>query len=107
ALKARTLIRRDFERLFKEFDVLVGPTMPTPAFRIGEKVEDPLEMYMSDIDTVSANLAGIPAISVPCGFANGLPVGLQIMGPPLGEGKVITVARRVEEELGLELRPPV
>ncbi|RWX73872.1 MAG: Aspartyl-tRNA(Asn) amidotransferase subunit A [Candidatus Methanosuratincola subterraneus] len=107
ALKARTLIRRDFERLFKEFDVLVGPTMPTPAFRIGEKVEDPLEMYMSDIDTVSVNLAGIPAISVPCGFANGLPVGLQIMGPPLGEGKVITAARRLEEELGLELRPPV
>ncbi|MBC7126781.1 MAG: Asp-tRNA(Asn)/Glu-tRNA(Gln) amidotransferase subunit GatA [Candidatus Methanosuratincola petrocarbonis] len=107
ALKARTLIRRGFERLFKGFDVLVGPTMPTPAFRIGEKAEDPLEMYMSDIDTVSANLAGIPAISVPCGFADGLPVGLQIMGPPLGEGKIITAARRVEEELGLDLMPPV
>ncbi len=107
ALKARTLIRKDFERLFKDFDVLVGPTMPTPAFRIGEKVEDPLEMYMSDIDTVSVNLAGIPAISVPCGFADGLPVGLQIMGPPLGEGKILTAAKKVEEGLGLNLRPPV
>ncbi|MBC7120184.1 MAG: Asp-tRNA(Asn)/Glu-tRNA(Gln) amidotransferase subunit GatA [Candidatus Methanosuratus sp.] len=107
ALKARTLIRRGFERLFKDYDLLVGPTMPTPAFRIGEKLEDPLEMYMSDIDTVSANLAGIPAISVPCGFAGGLPIGLQIMGPPLGEGMVITAARRIEEALGLDLRPPV
>lgn len=106
ALKARTLIRMDFQRLFSEFDVLIGPTMPTPAFRIGEKVKDPLEMYMSDIDTVAANLAGIPAISVPCGFADGLPVGMQIMGPPLGEGSILAAAKRVEEGLRLDLVPP-
>ncbi|MDI9643977.1 MAG: Asp-tRNA(Asn)/Glu-tRNA(Gln) amidotransferase subunit GatA [Candidatus Verstraetearchaeota archaeon] len=107
ALKARTLIRMDFQRLFKDFDILVGPTMPTPAFRIGEKTEDPLTMYMSDIDTVSINLAGIPAISVPCGFADGLPVGMQIMAPPLGEGRLIRAAKGVEEELRLDLRPPI
>jgi aspartyl-tRNA(Asn)/glutamyl-tRNA(Gln) amidotransferase subunit A len=106
ALKARTLMREDFGRLFKRFDVLLGPTTPTTAFRLGERAEDPLAMYMTDIDTVPANLASIPAISVPCGFAGGLPVGLQIMGPPLSEGKILTVAKHVEEELGLDLRPP-
>lgn len=107
ALKVRTLIRRDFERLFKEFDVVVGPTVPTTAFKLGEKVEDPLAMYMTDIDTVTINLAGIPAISVPCGFSNGLPVGLQIMAPPFMEGKLLTVAKRIEEELKLNLNPPL
>jgi len=107
ALKVRTLMRRDFERLFKQFDVLVGPTVPTPAFKIGERVDDPLAMYMTDIDTVTINLAGIPALSLPCGFAGGLPVGLQIMAPPLGEGRIFTVAKRVEEELGLDLKPPL
>jgi len=107
ALKVRTLIIKDFERLFKKYDVLVGPTMPSTAFRIGEKVEDPVAMYRSDIDTVPINLANIPALSLPCGFSNGLPVGLQIMGPPLSEGKIFTVAHSVEEELGLDLRPPV
>lgn len=107
ALKVRTLIRRDFERLFKMFDVLVGPTMPTTAFRLGEKIDDPLAMYRTDIDTVPMNLANIPAISLPCGLLNGMPVGLQIIGPPLSEGKIFTVAKRLEEELGLDLRPPM
>ncbi|MGA2572631.1 MAG: Asp-tRNA(Asn)/Glu-tRNA(Gln) amidotransferase subunit GatA [Candidatus Methanomethylicaceae archaeon] len=107
ALKVRTLIRRDFERLFKQFDVLVGPTTPTTAFRLGEKVEDPIAMYQTDIDTVPMNLANIPALSLPCGFVGGLPVGLQIMAPPLAEGMIFTVARRIEEELGLDLRPPL
>ncbi|MGQ9760165.1 MAG: Asp-tRNA(Asn)/Glu-tRNA(Gln) amidotransferase subunit GatA, partial [Candidatus Methanomethylicaceae archaeon] len=107
ALKVRTLIRKDFERLFKEFDVLVGPTVPTTAFRLREKIEDPLAMYMTDIDTVTINLAGIPAISIPCGFSNGQPVGLQIMAPPFMEGRIITAAKKVEEELRLDLRPPL
>lgn len=107
ALKVRTLIIKDFERLFKRYDVLVGPTMPTTAFKIGEKVEDPVAMYRSDIDTVPINLANIPALSLPCGFSGGLPVGLQIMGPPLSEGRIFTVAQRLEDELGLDLRPPL
>jgi aspartyl-tRNA(Asn)/glutamyl-tRNA(Gln) amidotransferase subunit A len=107
ALKVRTLIRKDFERLFKEFDVIVGPTVPTTAFRLGEKVADPLAMYMTDIDTVTINLAGIPAISVPCGFSDGMPVGLQIMAPPFMEGRLLTVAKRIEDELKLNLAPPL
>jgi aspartyl-tRNA(Asn)/glutamyl-tRNA(Gln) amidotransferase subunit A len=107
ALKVRTLIRRDFERLFRDFDVLVGPTTPTAAFRLGERVSDPLAMYLTDIDTVTINLANIPAISIPCGFVGGMPVGLQIMAPPLREGRIFTVAKRVEEGLRLDLRPPM
>jgi aspartyl-tRNA(Asn)/glutamyl-tRNA(Gln) amidotransferase subunit A len=101
ALKVRTLIRRDFEKAFKEFDVLITPTMPITAFKIGEKIHDPLAMYMIDIDTIPVNLAGLPAISIPCGFSNGLPVGLQIIGPPLMEGKILSIAKKLEEELNL------
>lgn len=107
AQKVRTVIKREYDRQFKDFDVLIGPTMPTPAFKLGEKVDDPLAMYMSDVDTVSVNLAGIPAISIPCGFVGGLPVGVQIIGPPLSEGRLLTVAKRLEEELRLDLRPPL
>ncbi|MCJ7720979.1 Asp-tRNA(Asn)/Glu-tRNA(Gln) amidotransferase subunit GatA, partial [Candidatus Bathyarchaeota archaeon] len=92
ALKVRTLIRKDFEEAFKKFDVLVGPTMPFPPFKIGEKIEDPIALYMSDVDTVSANLAGLPAISVPCGFTNGLPIGMQIMAPHLRENLTLQAA---------------
>lgn len=106
AQKVRTLIKNEFDRLFKNFDALVGPTMPTPAFKIGEKVDDPLSMYMTDIDTVSINLAGMPALSLPCGFVDGLPIGLQIMAPPLCEGRIFTVAKRLEEELRLDMKPP-
>jgi len=98
AQKVRTLIKNDFEALFKEYDCIVTPTSPTPAFRIGEKVKDPLQMYLSDIYTISANLAGIPAISVPCGFTGkGLPVGLQILAKPFDEEMLFRVAYAYEQ----------
>jgi aspartyl-tRNA(Asn)/glutamyl-tRNA(Gln) amidotransferase subunit A len=97
ALKVRTLIRKDFEEIFKKFDVLVGPTMPFPPFNIGEKIEDPLSLYMSDVDTVSANIAGLPAISIPCGFSDNLPIGMQIMGPILREDLILRVAYNFEQ----------
>lgn len=97
AQKVRTLIRRDFERAFEEFDVLLCPTSPTPPFRLGEKISDPLAMYMSDICTIPVNLAGLPAISVPCGFVGGLPVGLQIIGRPFDEPTVLRVAYAYEQ----------
>ncbi|MDD1706066.1 MAG: Asp-tRNA(Asn)/Glu-tRNA(Gln) amidotransferase subunit GatA [Methanoregulaceae archaeon] len=96
AQAARQQVRNDFLRLFRTFDVIAGPTMPTVAFRLGEKT-DPLSMYLSDILTVPANLAGIPAISVPCGTSDGLPVGLQIMGPHFKDERVIDVAYAFEQ----------
>jgi len=98
ALKVRTLIKRDFDEAFKKFDVIVTPTSPTPAFKIGEKISDPLTMYLSDIFTISANLAGIPGISIPCGFTkNHLPIGLQILGKPFDEETVLRVAYNYEQ----------
>jgi aspartyl-tRNA(Asn)/glutamyl-tRNA(Gln) amidotransferase subunit A len=85
AQKVRTLIRQDFERAFADCDVVAMPTSPTPAFRLGEKTEDPLQMYLADIFTVPANLAGVPGISLPCGLAAGLPVGLQLLARPFDE----------------------
>ena len=85
AQKVRTLIRRDFEQAFAACDVVATPTTPTPAFRFGEKTADPLQMYLADIFTVPANLAGIPGLSVPCGLADGLPVGLQLLGRAFDE----------------------
>lgn len=96
ALKVRTLVLMDFQRAFKEFDVLAGPSMPTVAFRIGEKIEDPLELYMCDVNTVPANLAGLPAISIPCGSSEGLPVGLQLIAPPLEESRLFKVSHSYE-----------
>jgi len=108
AQKVRTLIVRDYERAFAEFDVLVSPTSPTTAFPIGAKVDDPLAMYLNDLFTIPANLAGVPAISVPCGLdAAGLPVGLQLTAPVLGEQLLFRAAHALEAELGLELRPPL
>jgi len=108
ALKVRTLIKGDFDRAFKKFDVLLAPTMPLPAFKIGERIEDPLAMYMVDIDTVPINLAGIPAISVPCGFVDGLPVGLQIMAAPFHEHVMFRVAYTYEQCSGYHnLKPPI
>jgi len=97
ALKVRTILRRDFEKAFRSFDVLVGPTMPLLPFNIGEKIDDPLTLYMCDILTVPANLTGCPAISVPCGFQNGLPIGLQIMGKPFDEETILQVAHAYEQ----------
>lgn len=97
ALKVRTLICEDFKCAFKKYDVLVSPTTPTTAFKIGEKVSDPLQMYMSDIYTIPVNLAGLPAISIPCGEADGLPVGLQIIGKPFDEETILRVAYTYEQ----------
>lgn len=107
ALKVRTLIRQDFEKAFQQCDVLATPTAPTVAFRIGEKWENPLEMYQSDLLTAPANLAGIPAISIPCGLnGEGLPIGLQLLGPALGEGLLLRVAAAYEGATGgVESRP--
>jgi aspartyl-tRNA(Asn)/glutamyl-tRNA(Gln) amidotransferase subunit A len=107
ASQVRTLMRNDFEEAFKKVDVMATPTAPTPAFRIGEKVEDPLQMYLSDILTIPVNLAGIPAISVPCGFnREGLPIGLQIMGKHFDEGKILRVAFTFEQNTDFHLKKP-
>ncbi|MBD0384271.1 Asp-tRNA(Asn)/Glu-tRNA(Gln) amidotransferase subunit GatA [Paenibacillus sedimenti] len=97
AQKVRTLIKQDFDQVFEKYDIIIGPTAPTTAFRIGEQSEDPLTMYLNDILTIPVNLAGIPAISVPCGFANGLPVGLQIIGKALDEATLLRVAHAYEQ----------
>ncbi|RNA66739.1 Asp-tRNA(Asn)/Glu-tRNA(Gln) amidotransferase subunit GatA [Alteribacter keqinensis] len=97
AQKVRTLIKQDFDEVFLKYDVVIGPTTPTPAFKIGDKIEDPLTMYMNDILTIPVNLAGVPAISVPCGLAEGLPVGLQIIGNHFDEAMVYRVAHAFEQ----------
>ncbi len=97
AQKVRALIRRDFERAFESVDAVLSPTSPTTAFRLGEKMDDPLAMYLNDVYTVPANLAGLPGISVPCGFdSKGLPVGLQLIGRPFDEETVLRIAHAVE-----------
>ncbi len=107
ASQVRTLMRKDFEEAFEKVDVIVAPTAPTPAFRIGEKTEDPLQMYLSDIHTIPVNLAGIPAISIPCGFSHeGLPIGLQIMGKHFDEGLLLRVAYSFEQNTDFHLKKP-
>jgi aspartyl-tRNA(Asn)/glutamyl-tRNA(Gln) amidotransferase subunit A len=109
AQKARTLIKRDFAAAFDEFDVLLTPTSPTVAFRLGEKADDPLSMYLSDIYTIPANLAGIPAVSVPSGLCpeSGLPIGLHIMGDYFAEGTILRAAAAFEAETGFDPTPPL
>jgi len=107
AQKVRTLIKRDFDEAFEKVDVIVTPTAPTPAFKIGEKVDDPLQMYLSDIFTISANLAGIPGISLPCGFSKkGLPIGLQLMAKPFDEEILLRVAYTYEKNTDWHKRKP-
>lgn len=96
AQQVRTLIRRDFDRAFEQFDVLATPTAPTVAFRIGEKTDDPLAMKLADICTIPVNMAGLPALSVPCGLLGGLPVGLQLIGKPFGEETLFAAAAALE-----------
>ncbi len=97
ALKVRRLIRQDFDQAFAHCDVVIGPTSPTAAFKIGEKTDDPLSMYLADIYTISCNLAGIAGVSIPCGFTKtGLPIGLQILGAPFEEEKLLRIARMHE-----------
>lgn len=98
AQKVRRLITDDFARAFQQVDVLMGPTSPTPAFDIGAKVDDPITMYLNDIYTIGANLAGLPALSIPCGQIDGLPVGLQIIGPHFAEAKLLNVAHGYQQE---------
>jgi len=97
AQKVRTLIKQDFDKAFERFDVLLSPTAPTPAFKFGEKSANPLAMYLSDITTVPINLAGIPAISIPAGFVNGMPIGMQFMGKAFDEGTLYRVAYTFEQ----------
>jgi len=106
AQKVRTLIRRDFEKVFQTCDALITPSTPTTAFRIGEKITNPLDMYLSDVFVVAANLAGIPALSVPCGFSKGLPIGMQIMGPHLSEETLLLIGHMYQSQTDWHLKHP-
>jgi len=106
AQRVRQLISNDFEHAFHEVDVVIGPTTPTAAFELGAKTSDPVTMYLNDIYTIGANLAGLPAISVPCGLTQGLPVGMQIIGPHFGEERLLNVAHRYQLETDWHRRRP-
>jgi aspartyl-tRNA(Asn)/glutamyl-tRNA(Gln) amidotransferase subunit A len=106
AQQVRTLLRQDFEAAFERCDVLVGPTCPTTAFKIGEKTEDPLTMYLSDIYVVSTNPAGVPALSVPCGFSNGMPVGMQLIGKHLSEDILLQIGHAYQTVTDWHLKKP-
>src|SRR5207249_11395722 len=106
--KVRTLIRQDFLKAFEKVDAIVTPTTPTPAFKIGEKSDDPLPMYLSDIFTLSCNLAGICGLSLPCGFTATpkLPIGLQLLGKPFGEATLLKLARAFEQSTAWHKEKP-
>src|SRR5690606_41177820 len=107
ALQARVLITRAFNKAFEECDVLMGPVAPTTAYKIGEKINDPLTMYMEDIFTVPVNLARLPGISLPCGFdRNHLPIGLQLIGKPFGEATILNAAYAFEQNTGFHKQRP-
>jgi aspartyl-tRNA(Asn)/glutamyl-tRNA(Gln) amidotransferase subunit A len=106
AQKVRTLIRREFDEAFARYDALVTPTSPTVPFKIGEKVDDPLQMYLSDVCTLPINIAGVPGISIPAGFADGLPIGMQIIGKPFGEETILRVAYAYEQATEWHKRKP-
>ena len=106
AQKVRTLIRQEFDQAFDKFDALVTPTSPTVPFKIGEKVDDPLQMYLSDICTLPINIAGLPAISIPAGFADGLPIGLQIIGKPFSEETILKIAHAYQQATEWHKRKP-
>ena len=109
AQKVRTLIRNDFMNAFKAqgVDAIIGPTSPTAAFKAGEKTDDPISMYLADIYTISVNLAGLPGISIPCGFTkNSLPIGLQLIGQPYQEARLLSIAHQFDKEHKLGLKEP-
>jgi aspartyl-tRNA(Asn)/glutamyl-tRNA(Gln) amidotransferase subunit A len=107
AQKVRRLIARDFAQAFERCDVILGPAAPTTAFEIGAKADDPVQMYLNDVFTVPASLAGLPGMSIPCGFdARGLPVGLQLMGPHFSEARLLGVAARYQQATDWHLRIP-
>ena len=106
AQRVRQLIAADFARAFESFDVLMGPTTPTPAFAIGAKTADPITMYLNDIYTIGANLAGLPGVSIPCGFVADLPVGLQIVGPHFCEARILSAAHAFQRATDWHTRVP-
>jgi aspartyl-tRNA(Asn)/glutamyl-tRNA(Gln) amidotransferase subunit A len=106
AQKVRTLIRQDFQKAFEQVDALITPVAPTTAFRIGEKITNPLDMYLSDVHVVAVNLAGIPSLSVPCGFSNRLPVGMQIMGPHLSEETLLKIGHLYQRQTDWHMKHP-
>jgi len=106
AQKVRQLIAGDFRRAFGDVDVIAGPTAPTPAFRLGDKTDDPITMYLNDIYTIGANLAGLPGVSVPCGFVDGLPVGLHLVGPHFAEERLLNCAHRYEKDTNWQRECP-
>ena len=108
AQKVRTLIRQDFLKAFEQVDAIVTPTTPTAAFKVGEKSDDPLQMYLSDVFTVAANVAGICGVSVPCGFTQSpkLPIGLQLLGKPFGEATILKLAHAYEQSAGWRREKP-
>jgi aspartyl-tRNA(Asn)/glutamyl-tRNA(Gln) amidotransferase subunit A len=106
AQKVRTLIKQDFDRAFEQVDAIVAPTSPTVAFKVGERTTDPIQMYLSDVFTIPANMAGIPGIAVPCGFAHGLPVSLQFMGRVFDEATILQLAHAYEQAAGWFRRQP-
>ena len=108
ALQVRRLIREDYDRAFEEVDLLIGPVTPTPAYKIGEKIGDPLAMYLFDLYTVSTNLAGIAALSIPCGLSStGLPIGLHIQAPPFEEERLLRGAHMFQQATDWHTRKPV
>ena len=106
AQKVRTLIRREFDEVFEKLDALVTPTSPTVPFKIGEKVDDPMQMYLSDVCTLPINIAGVPAISIPAGFADGLPIGMQIIGKPFSEETILKIAHAYQQATDWHKRRP-
>ena len=106
AQKVRTLIRREFDQAFEKYDALVTPTSPTVAFKLGEKLEDPVQMYLSDVCTLPINIAGVPAISIPAGFAGGLPVGMQIIGKPFSEPTLFKISHAYQQVTELHKQRP-
>jgi aspartyl-tRNA(Asn)/glutamyl-tRNA(Gln) amidotransferase subunit A len=106
AQKVRTLIRQDFQKAFEKVDALITPVAPTTAFRIGEKITNPLDMYLSDVHVVAVNLAGIPSLSVPCGFSNGLPIGMQIMGTHLSEERLLRIGHMYQSQTDWHTQHP-
>jgi aspartyl-tRNA(Asn)/glutamyl-tRNA(Gln) amidotransferase subunit A len=105
AQKVRTVIKREHDALFGRFDLLVSPTSPTTAFRLGEKAADPLAMYLTDVLTIPSNLAGLPSMSLPCGLSEGLPVGLQLIGPQFSENTLFRIAHALEQAIGFDPVP--
>jgi aspartyl-tRNA(Asn)/glutamyl-tRNA(Gln) amidotransferase subunit A len=107
AQKVRTLIKQEFERAFEQVDLIVAPVSPTTAFKLGDKTEDPLQMYLADVFTLPASLAGVPGISIPCGFdSNNLPIGLQLIGPAFGEETVLRAAHAFQSITDYHLQKP-